>query len=446
MNACPHRNGVVIVKIGMQTWGTEGDLRPFIALAEGLRDAGHEVTLAMSGLHPARQEALRVRGVETHWDGTAHYTDQRDLIEECSVAMLRMLNPLAQLKCLLEFALDPILDELHETSIRLCSENDLVIGHFFLYPLIVAAQQAGKPHVSVSLSTQTIPTDLAPQFVTPNLGRWANRVSWKVAAKALDFVLLPSFNDFLRTQGLPGVQTSSAVMESRLLNLVAVSGELAPQPTGWEPHHKLCGFFNRNEPAGLDRLSDPLEAFLQAGDPPVYMGFGSMLSDTVNEHGVQSKEMSAYVEESTGLLLDTARRINRRVVIQAPWSNADQGARSDDVFLLNRAPHSRLFPRCSLIVHHGGSGTTQSTLKAGRPSVVVAHAADQPFFGRSLKRAGTCRHVLLRQFLSSRKLARAITRTLAAPALTQEAERRGERMKAENGVAVAVQSIEREGA
>lgn len=148
-------------------------------------------------------------------------------------------------------------------------------------------------------------------------------------------------------------------------------------------------------------------------------------------------------EEVTGLMLETARRLDRRIIIQTPWKAAQALAGSDKIFVVDRVPHDLLFPRCALIVHHGGSGTSQSALKAGRPSVVVAHGGDQPIFGRIMKQAGVCRHVLLKKFLTAKKLAHAISKSLADPSLLPKAESMGEKMRAEDGVAVAVEQIAR---
>ncbi len=418
------------MKIGLQTWGTEGDIRPFIALAEGLRDAGHRVTLSMSGLHPDRDQAMRVDGVETFWVGAEYFDNNHQAIGDLTVGIFKMASPLSQVRTVMEVFFCPIADDVYETSLRLCAENDAVIGHFMLYPLVVAARKEPTPHITVSLQSTMHPTDSAPPWVAPNLGPIVNRISWKLTSLGLDFALLPTFNAFMQKHGLPKAKTTRELMESRLLNLVGISPQLAPSPTGWEAHNKICGFFDRSDRNSSEPLSKDLEDFLSRGDRPVFLGFGSMVVDAVND------------EEATDLMLETARRLDRRIIIQTPWKAAQALAGSDKIFVVDRVPHNLLFPRCALIAHHGGSGTSQSALNAGRPSVVVAHGGDQPIFGRILKQAGVCRHVLLKKYLTSKKLARAISKSLADPSLLPKAQSIGKKMRAEDGVAVAVEHIE----
>jgi sterol 3beta-glucosyltransferase len=246
----------------------------------------------------------------------------------------------------------------------------------------------------------------------------------------MDFAVLATFNTFLEKHGVPRAKCVRELRESKLLNLVGVTPQLAPSPTGWEPHNKICGFFKRSARDREESLPIDLERFLESGERPVFMGFGSMVSDGVN------------VDETTSLMLDAARRIDHRVVLQAPWTAEQASFKDERTFILDRVPHHLLFPRCSLIVHHGGSGTTHASLEAGRPSVIVAHAGDQPLFGKLLQRAGASRYLLSRRSLTPRKLARAISKSLNAPSLAQRADAIGQEMKAEDGVGVAVRHLE----
>jgi len=101
-----------------------------------------------------------------------------------------------------------------------------------------------------------------------------------------------------------------------------------------------------------------------------------------------------------------------------------------------------LFPRCAVIVHHGGSGTTQAALLAGRPSVVVAHVADQFLWGEELVRLGAASASLRRLTVRSSSLARAIVAALTHPRFRESASVLGDKMRHEDGVATAVHVIE----
>ncbi|VAX23558.1 hypothetical protein MNBD_NITROSPINAE02-1840, partial [hydrothermal vent metagenome] len=114
----------------------------------------------------------------------------------------------------------------------------------------------------------------------------------------------------------------------------------------------------------------------------------------------------------------------------------------DLIYKIGKAPHDKLFGRCALVVHHGGSGTAQASVRAGVPSVVAAHGFDQPFWGRELQRIGVAGKVLSRRRLNAKKLARAIKRACESGALKQKARMVGELMREEDGVAHAVKWIE----
>jgi UDP:flavonoid glycosyltransferase YjiC (YdhE family) len=114
----------------------------------------------------------------------------------------------------------------------------------------------------------------------------------------------------------------------------------------------------------------------------------------------------------------------------------------DQVFKVKRAPYVSVFPRCAAIVHHGGAGTTQSSLLAGRPSIVVAHMADQFFWGDELKRLGAGGKTLSRNGLSARKLAKGIEKVLGDSGMAERAASLGQQIARENGVANAVRLIQ----
>jgi sterol 3beta-glucosyltransferase/vancomycin aglycone glucosyltransferase len=181
-----------------------------------------------------------------------------------------------------------------------------------------------------------------------------------------------------------------------------------------------------------DAVPDDLDAFLSAGSPPVYLTFGSMMINNAD-----------YLSEVASIWQEATRRVGCRAIIQLPWGDVSRFSSSPDVFVVRRSPYNKVFPRCSMIVHHGGAGTTQSSLLAGRPSIVVAHVSDQFFWGSELERLGVGGTTLRRRGLKPRQLARGISRVLATATLTERAIALGERMSGEDGVAIAIQLIEK---
>jgi UDP:flavonoid glycosyltransferase YjiC (YdhE family) len=140
---------------------------------------------------------------------------------------------------------------------------------------------------------------------------------------------------------------------------------------------------------------------------------------------------------------DTVEQLGCRAIFQLPLPDVSQSfAAHGRVLVTTCAPHHLVFPRCSAIVHHGGAGTSQSALLAGRPSVVVAHLLDQFFWGNELERIGVAPPHLRRACLTAPKLARALDTVLHSASMARQALRIGVSLAREDGVSTAVGLIE----
>jgi vancomycin aglycone glucosyltransferase len=121
-------------------------------------------------------------------------------------------------------------------------------------------------------------------------------------------------------------------------------------------------------------LPSALEAFLDAGEPPVYVGFGSM-------------PMHA-LRDAASLIVAAIRQQGRRAVLSQGWAGLVSDDGGSDCFVVDEANHQALFPRVAAIVHHGGAGTTAAAARAGVPQVVVAQIADQPYWASRVAALG----------------------------------------------------------
>jgi len=132
-----------------------------------------------------------------------------------------------------------------------------------------------------------------------------------------------------------------------------------------------------------------------------------------------------------------------RAIVQSNWNDVTSMPEDARIYRLVSAPHTEIFPRCAAVVHHGGAGTTQTALRCGRASVVVAHVTDQFFWGAKLEELGVAPAAIDRRKATPAKLAAAIRKVLATPAMRARAEELGRKLQAEDGVAEAVRIIER---
>jgi hypothetical protein len=158
----------------------------------------------------------------------------------------------------------------------LCRDNDVAIGHYMLYPLAIAAEKNKCPRVAVFLSPNFLRSRYAPPEGLPKLGERLNTLLWNLAVVFMDRILRPGANLLRRQTGLlPVSGIVKELLESNYLNLIAVSPTLYPPQPDWQGRYELCGFFNLPEVRENWQMPDNLKAFLRAGEPPVFMTFGS---------------------------------------------------------------------------------------------------------------------------------------------------------------------------
>lgn len=211
-----------------------------------------------------------------------------------------------------------------------------------------------------------------------------------------------------------------------LPTLYGFSPAVVPPPADWPPTAHVTGYWTAPAPEWTPPA--PLTAFLDAGAPPVYLGFGSM--------------PDADPAAATGMLLGGLRRAGRRGVLLSGWSGLAPSDSTDDVLVVGEVPHAWLFPRVAAVLHHGGAGTTAAGLLAGAPTVVVPFFADQFFWGRRVAALGAGPRPVPRERLTAERVAAALSAAVDDPRFGRAARRLAERLRAEDGVAAAVRVLE----
>lgn len=417
------------MKIGIQTWGSYGDIRPFLALAEGLRSVGHEVTIVITGIDDAGCVSHLSRSGITIRSVSSPVIQDKNALRNIEANIFAESDPLTQTQAIIEKLFVPAESAMYEAAEQLCQENDLVIGHFFHYPLNVAAERTGRPYACVALVHSAVSSSRHPPSGMPNLGSLGNRVMWSLVKWVLN-KKLKKYSDHLRTQhGLrPARDLIQDVWASKQLTLVAVSPQICSRKSDWPEYYQVCGFLNIQEESFEGAASDEIQGFLSQGEAPIYMTFGSVMSGG---------------EQSTTIALLTAavQKASVRAIIQAPGWRESGLTPSATIHFVDYAPHAEVFPHCQAIVHHGGAGTTQAALLAGKPSIVVAHTSEQEFWGRELARIGVAPKLLSRKNLRADQLAGKIELLVKSNTFNEAARRVGTEMAKENGVASAVRLI-----
>lgn len=420
------------MKIGIQTWGSHGDIRPLMALAEGLQLAGHEVTLVITSVHGEGYDSSVLKSGVNVQNVASPVIRDKDEYAKIEQVIFSETDPVKQVQIILDKLFVPAEDEMFLAAETLCAENDLVIGHFFHYPLHVAAEKSACPYANVMLVHSAIPSRFSPPTGFPALGKLANRLAWWLVKTALNKAL-KIYPDKLRVvHGLePASDLLTQVWASKQLTLIAVSSTLCQPQDDWPAQYKVTGFFDLANASTEARRQDGLDEFLAHGEAPVYITFGSAMSVDLQAQKEVIKQLSEAAEQA-----------GVRAIIQAPLWKECGFVSTPEIYYVCKAPHKVVFPRCKVIIHHGGAGTTQAALLAGRPCIIIAHTAEQAFWGLELMKKGVAPEFLWRKNLTPENLSKRITEVLHSEKITQKASTVASLMEKENGVDLAVKLID----
>jgi UDP:flavonoid glycosyltransferase YjiC (YdhE family) len=278
--------------------------------------------------------------------------------------------------------------------------------------------------------TRAFPSALMPARLS--LGAGFNALSYRVVEQAMWLPWRRTTNAWRRrTLELPSLPVAgpwAGMYRAGFPCLYGFSPVVLPPPGDWPPTHVETGYwFLDADPGWVPRPA--LERFLASGDPPLSIGFGSM------GMGFGSRGLLLMVKalELSGL----------RAVVSAGGQDIHRlsHAGSGRVFLDEDVPHAWLFPRVAAVVHHGGAGTTAEGLRAGVPSIVFPVAADQYFWAERIASLGAGPRTVSRGGMTPEAMAGLFTRTVTDGVMRERVRRIGEKIRAENGVARAIEAL-----
>lgn len=201
---------------------------------------------------------------------------------------------------------------------------------------------------------------------------------------------------------------------------------VSPAPGDWAPNNVITGFWRLDDGAGWAPDAD-FEAFLSTGDTPVYLGFGSM------PWGAQ---------RNTEIITKAITQWGGRAVIGKGWGGVKAEDLPKSVDVVDRAPHTELFKHVKAVVHHGGAGTTQTGLEAGRPTFAVPQFFDQPYWGKLIYELGWRTAAGAAQEADAADPRDGAGRSVQHARLCARCRSGGEKMRLEDGTNRAVDVIE----
>lgn len=418
--------------------GSTGDVRPMVALGAGLRAAGHLVRLAT---HAHFRRLAEGQGLE-FWPIAGNPIDE--LSTDAGRGWLASgANPVAFARLLGDMARD-LAAGITRDCLAACEGCDVIVASLLGNALAWhVGEKLDIPVVPAYLQPRT-PTSYYPDLFFPELfgvtdgyavrpgavRRLYHRISYRAVRWIVWRSLRESVNIGRELLGFPklgrGDHFGGALDTPRVL--YGYSPLVAPAPPDWGPGAAVTGYWIVDDASGWTP-PPALVQFLEKGEPPVYIGFGSMIHSTP--------------DDTADMVLSALARLGRRGVVSAGWGGMRVADLPQSVFAIDFAPHEWLFARVAAVVHHGGAGTTAAGLRAGKPSVITPFFADQNFWGRRVHALGAGPKPVPVKRLSTETLAAAIDAALQSADMRRRAEDLGGRLREEKGVESAVAALER---
>ena len=416
------------MEIVVNTFGTRGDIQPYIALSLGLQQSGHSVRIVT---HKIFDAFVNKYGLDFY----PLDLDPREVL--INQALAELGNNTIRISHWMQKNFKPVLREVFEKTYFANKDADLILNSGLSF--------AGW-HVAEKLKVLSLATFLWPmtpsRYILGAVGK--NPPSWLPFRGMVNYLTTKLFNQLFYNLMLPSVNEC----RKEILNLhplraqdywrgdsprsvtpiiYGYSPTVVPKPSDWSDNQQISGYWYLDDAREYQPQKDLLD-FLENGSPPVYIGYGSM----VDHQG----------EGLTQIAIEALREINQRGILLGGWSKLGSGNLPDFIFRVDAVPHDWLFPKMATVVHHGGAGTTAQGLRAGVPSVIVPMFGDQFFWGWRVQELGVGPKPIPRKKLTVDNLARAIKQAINDDKIKEKAIKIGDQIHSENGVDIAVGLIE----
>jgi sterol 3beta-glucosyltransferase len=408
------------MKLVVATYGSEGDTRPLALLCRTLMDAGHQAHLLADA---QTLDTARALGVPV----TVLAGDIREILQGAAAGAGTGPNGVAQV---LARVANANTEAWLRSILAVAAGCDaLLVAGLAAFAGFSAAEFLRIPYAGAGffpiMPTREFPAPLLSPIVAPGrVPRALNRLSHRLVNGLIWREFRASTN--AARAAVCGLPPRRRIWEN-VPTLYGVSPSLLPPPRDWPAGISMAGQWTRPLPHWTPPAR--LAAFLEAGEPPIYIGFGSM-------GGLGRHDGGAVLHA----MLQAVGR--RRALFYPGWSGIDARALPANFHVIDNTPHDWLFPRTACVIHHGGSGTTHSTARAGVPAVIVPFAGDQPFWAWRMHCLGVAPVALDPRRMRASDLARAIAYTERADVRARACEL-GQRMAAERGLDEAVATLER---
>ncbi len=405
------------------TLGTRGDVQLYVALGVGLQAAGYRVTIAAGHRFKSfvTEYGLGYADSEADFPDIVQTKEGRSALGDSGAALrpLREVAPMVR----------RVLDQEWEAA----QGADALIYHPKALGGYHIAERLGIPGFLGAPFPAFTPTRAFPNLFLPgsmNLGGPLNRASYGLFIYLALAPYRPIINAWRRdVLGLPPhpMLAGDIILGSKAIpKLYCYSAHVIPTPDDWDAASVVTGYWFLDHAAHW-QPPPGLVDFLAAGPPPVYVGFGSMASRDPRE--------------TTMAVLAALEATGQRGVLATGWGGMAASEMPESAFLVDAVPHDWLMPQVAAVVHHGGAGTTAAGLRAGKATIICPFFGDQRWWGQRVYALGVGPKPMPQQRLTTARLTTALRRVLADDDMRERAAALGAKIRAENGIARAVEVI-----
>ncbi len=414
-------------RIVISTYGSLGDLYPYLAIGQALVAQGHKVTIAGGSSLQTKVEAM----------GFAFAPLRPNLDLNDRHTMKAAMDLRTGSRTLARKLVFPYIRENYEDLTQAVQQADLLINHAYCFAGPLVSEKKGIPWISCNLSPTNFWSSYDPSVIPgfpwmvhwPGLGFTVNRLFIQTVRIVTRF-WCDSIYQFRKDLGLPnGMHPLMEGQHSPYLVLALFSKLLAQKQLDWPVQTMQTGFPFFQEEQGLP---DATEAFLRQGEPPIVVALGSCV--VMNGEAVYrccQKVITALGKRA--IFVGAAHTLDDK--------EKERFARDENILLAPYLPYASLFPRCALVIHHGGMGTTMEALRAGKPMLVIPHSFDQPDNALRVWRLGAGTFIYSTLFTNAR-LKKALCLLLENPSFSAYAKQAATIAREECGRETASKYIE----
>ncbi len=418
-------------RIAIAAIGTMGDVQPFVALALALKRRGHSVVLSATNDF---ESYVTGHGVEFQTLGS----DIQAFLRQSQFDNVMSKNSLLYAPKLLRDG-QKILKQACKNLWVTAQNADAIVFHQTTNFAVDIAEALDIPAIMTAFQpinpTGEFPyfgyegTAPEPLFNRISLDPLFNRLSYVVQAAHQTYYDFPRDRMRAKLLGLRSRKRSGFSKNSRgepIPALHAYSRVISPPPGDWPESTIVTGFWRLDDNTGWEPDAT-FKAFLDAGEAPIYLGFGSM------PWGAQ---------RNSEIITKALRQWGGRAVIGKGWGGIKSEDLPDTVYSIDKAPHTKLFQHVKAVVHHGGAGTTYAGLYAGKPTFVVPQFFDQPYWGRRVYELGCGPAPVRIRKLTPTILATALEELATDTSFELAARELSEKLQLEDGTGLAADIVE----